>query len=96
MSNIVSFDVFTSKHRTRRASPCLQGEASREKPLSLAIMKHLCSLDIRKFTADARLTGLRIAENDLYTMGTWLTLFFGSIQNASLAKRPKISRGRVG
>ena len=31
-----------------------------------------------------------------YTTGTWLMLFFGSIQNDSFTKRPKISRGRMG
>ena len=31
-----------------------------------------------------------------YTTGTWLTLFFGSIQNDSFTKRAKISRGRMG
>src|SRR5690242_16235106 len=31
-----------------------------------------------------------------YTTGTWLMLFFGSIQNDSFTKRLKISRGRMG
>lgn len=30
-----------------------------------------------------------------HMMGTWLALFFGSIQNDSFMKRPKISRGRM-
>ena len=31
-----------------------------------------------------------------YTTGTWLMLFFGSIQNDSFTKRLKISRGKMG
>ena len=34
-------------------------------------------------------------KHDSYTIGTWLTLFFGSIQNDSFTKRAKISRGKI-
>src|SRR6202051_2296967 len=52
---------------------------------------------IRSYLVDVRrVATLRWPLEGRYTTGTWLMLFFGSIQNDSFTKRLKISRGKMG